>query len=325
MLSEHYFGDVEAVDEARNFPDFFANTFVLPSSLSFSSLNNKRQYIIVGRKGSGKTAAQFTLSTRLQKQGYLTHFFSFYNELKPDDYNQAAATQKIDMLEIANTRNIFLNYDFRGIWGRTFLVKVAEAFKENGFSSKFTEFVSGERGRFSSIFEGILKSAKIKVSTEMLGAAAEVGFDLQNSAREEIALSKFVEVGLNLLRAHHPDLRMYLFVDELVVSKLDARDDEVRARAAMIRDIFRVAREFNNFFSINDLDLHVICAVRPEIRDLISDLDSEMGKIFDGKSVNLSWDMGDEAESLLFRLFKQKVLHSRPPGQLTSTHSLCRQ
>lgn len=313
MLSEHYFGDVEAIDEGRNHSSYFFSTFVAPSSFALSALNNKRKFIIVGRKGSGKTAVQFHFSKQLEENGYLTHFFSFYNDLKPRDYNDAAQLQKIDMLGVANLRNIFLNYDFREIWMRTFLVKIAESLASGGFDSKFVRFVSGERSRLSTIFEGILKSANIKISAEMEGIAAEIGFDLSGIASKEMALDKFVAISLTLLERHHAANRLYLFVDELVFSKLDAADDEVRIRAAMVRDIFRSARDLNNFLAAKDLDFHVVCAVRPEIRDLINDLDAEIGKVFDGKSVNLTWDMGDEEDSLLYRLLKQKVLHSRGP------------
>ncbi len=60
----------------------------------------------------------------------------------------------------------------------------------------------------------------------------------------------------------------------------------------------------------------MICAVRPEIRDLINDLDSEIGKIFDSKSVELTWDIADGDDSLLYRLLKQKVVHSVPGRQV---------
>ena len=46
---DHFFGDVEAIDEGKNHSTFFHNTFVLPNSLSISALNNKRKFIIVGR------------------------------------------------------------------------------------------------------------------------------------------------------------------------------------------------------------------------------------------------------------------------------------
>jgi hypothetical protein len=322
MLSEHYFGDVEAVDEGKNHPEYFHATFVLPSSFSLNALNNNRKYIIVGKKGVGKTAVTFSFARQLESQGFLTHFFSFYNDLKPRDYNEAAATQKIDMLNVANLQNIFLNYDFRLVWKRTFLVKFAESLKENGFESKFTRFVIGERGRLSSIFEGLLKSASLKLSAEMSGIGAEIGLDL-SAFGAELPLDKFVAVALELLHRHHTVNRFYLFVDELVFSKLDAKNDEVRVRAAMVRDIFRVAREMNNYFVTMHMDFHIVCAVRPEIRDLINDMDAEIGKVFDGKSVTLAWDMGDEDESLLFRLFKLKVIHSKQPRNVEFESFFC--
>ena len=100
MLSQHYFGDVEAIDEGKNHKEYFNRTFVLPSSFSLNSLNNNGSYIILGRKGSGKTAVQFHLAGVLEEKGYLSHFFSFYNDMKPRDYNQASTTQKIDMLGV---------------------------------------------------------------------------------------------------------------------------------------------------------------------------------------------------------------------------------
>lgn len=77
-LSERYFGDLEAFDEANQNDTFFEQTFVLPSSLSMDSLKNNKKFIIVGRKGSGKTSVQMHLSNKLNKKGYFTHHFRFF-------------------------------------------------------------------------------------------------------------------------------------------------------------------------------------------------------------------------------------------------------
>lgn len=311
MLSEHYFGDVEAIDEGKNHPEYFSSTFLMPTSIAISSLRNDRNFIIVGRKGSGKTALQFYFSGIVEKSGYFTHFFSFYNDMKAKDYNSAVAAQRIDLLQLNNNRNIFLNYDFRDVWKRTLLIKIAETLRSKGLSSKFIQFMLDGKGRLSSIFEGLLKSSSVKLSANMVAISGEIGFDLGHLANNEIPLSSLAEIGAKLLEENHRQHRMYLFVDELVFSKLDAHDDEVRVRAAMVRDIFRTARSLNNYFHQNGMDFHVICSVRPEIRDLINDLDAEIGKIFDGKTVDLNWEMGGEDDSLLYRLLKQKVIHSR--------------
>lgn len=311
MLSEHYFGDVEAIDEGRNHSEYFSRTFIIPSSFALSSLNNAGKYVIVGRKGAGKTAIQFFLSQQLERDGYLHHFFSFYNDLKPKDLNSAAATQRIDLLRTENPKNIFLNYDFRQVWERTFFLKLAETLAESGRSSKFTRFALGERTKLSGIFEGLAKSASIRISGEYFGIAAEIGFDLSKFSNGEVPLDQYCVILRELFKGEHITERGFLFVDELVFSKLDKKDDEIRVRAAMVRDIFRTARELNNFFLQEGMDFHIIASIRPEIRDLLCELDSEINKIFDGKSVLLSWDMGRDSDSLLFRLFKQKVIHSK--------------
>ncbi|WFE73573.1 P-loop ATPase, Sll1717 family [Roseinatronobacter sp. S2] len=306
LLSECYFGDVEAIDEGNNFPDYFHSTFILPSSFSVNALNNKRKYIIVGRKGSGKTAVQFYLSDKLKERGYLCRFFSFHSDIKPNDFNSAGKTQKIDILGIGNPKNIFLNYDFREIWTRTFLVKIAEELKTNSLSSPFTDFVLGKRNKLSSIFEGILKSASVEVSLDFLGLPATVGFDFSGYQNGEVPLSEFINAALELLKKYHDTHLLYLFVDELVLSRLDAADDEVRVRAAMVRDILRCARELNNFFVKWKIDFNIICALRPEIRNLLNDMDSEIGKLVDGKSVDLEWDINDGEETLLYRVLSKK-------------------
>lgn len=311
MLSEHYFGDVEAIDEGNNHSEYFETTFIAPSSLSLSSLNNRDKYIIVGRKGAGKTAVQFHLSRQLEQKGYLHHFFSFYNDLAPSDLNNAVATQRIDLLKVDTPKNIFSNYDFRQVWERTFFLKLAETLAAAGFNSSFTRFALGERSRLSGLFEGLLKSASIRVSADYAGIAAEVGFDLSVFTSGEVPLAQYCTILRELFAKHHTGERAFLFVDELVFSKVDKKDDEIRVRAAMVRDIFRKVRELNNFFHKQNLDFHIIASIRPEIRDFICEFDAEINKIFDGKSVLLSWDMGKDTDSLLFRLFKQKVIHSK--------------
>jgi hypothetical protein len=310
MLSEHYFGDVEAIDEGKNHTSYFESTFIVPSSFSLSNLNNKRKFIILGRKGTGKTAVQFHFSRKLQETGFLTHFFSFYGDLRPTDYQDAAKTQDIDMLSIASSPGMMPNYDFRDVWRRTFLVKIAETLVQNGQQSKFTSFAIGNRKKLVSLFEGIKRSTSITLSADVRVIAAEVGIDLTKLKNNDLPLNQYAEVLTKLISTHHQNLKMYLFVDELVFSRLDSASDEVRIRAAMVRDIIRTARDLNNYFVETGLDVHIVCSLRPEVRDLINELDAEIGKILDGKCVNLDWVITEEEDSQLFQILKKKVIHS---------------
>lgn len=313
QLSELYFGDLEALDEGRLHEKYFLDTFVIPSSFSVRSLNNRGKFIIVGRKGSGKTAAQFWLAESIRKEGYLSSFFSFYTDLRPDDHIQLSRTQSIDFIEVANKRNIFLHYDFRDIWERTFFLKIAEGLASSGIRNEFTDFCTRKRSRLSNLFDGILKSLSIEISGELSGICAKVGIDLAAFKDGIVPLRTYNAICRELVKDHFSDTKYYLFVDELVFSKLDAHDDEVKVRAAMVRDIVRTARELNIFFALNGFDVHIICSLRPEIRNLLNELDSEIGKIVDGRDVSLDWNFDSGQDSLLWRIFENKVRFSHSP------------
>jgi hypothetical protein len=65
-LSELYFGELEAHDEARLHSDYFRKCFIAPNSMTASTLRNDNKFIIIVRKGSGKTAVQMHLSEELK-------------------------------------------------------------------------------------------------------------------------------------------------------------------------------------------------------------------------------------------------------------------
>lgn len=317
MLSEHYFGDVDAFEEKRNHPSFFESTFVRPSSFSSASLANNKKYIVVGRKGTGKTAIQVRVARELEEKGYVTWFFSFFDGVKQRDFNDAVRTQRLDLVDIANPRHLFSNYDFREVWERTILTKFAEAFTEAGLGSNFTRFMLGEKSGLTSVFEGVLKTLSVKLSADVLGIGAEVNADFSKYSGEAgVPLLEYVDAARKLFFKHHRDHQAAIFIDELVFSRLDSKDDEIRVRAAMVRDILRVAKELNGAFVVEGSPSVVFCTLRPEVRDLLCDLDAEISKSIDGKFVDLVWDTGDGAESLLIHLFKQKIIHSRQGRQI---------
>ena len=309
-LAELYFGDVEALDEGRLHPDYFDATFTVPTSFTLESLNNRRNFLIVGRKGSGKTAVQFHLGSLLGKKGYLSKFFSFYNDLRPGDHLGLARTQRIDFLELGDWTNIAQYYDFREIWERIFFIKIAEGFRAAGVENELTRFALGSGPRLSKLLQGIVKATRVKFSADMSGVAVDLGFNGEDLSSPDVALSDFNSVCREIFRTRLKGAKFYLFVDELVFSKLDGKDDEVRTRAAMVRDILRQARDLNIFFAVEEIDIHIICAIRPEVRNLINDIDSEIGKITNGKDVILEWSVEDGEKGLLSEIFRRKIRHS---------------
>lgn len=146
----------------------------------------------------------------------------------------------------------------------------------------------------------------------MAAIAAEVGIDLSKLGdKKEISLKSYNKVCRNLFVDHCIQYQMYFFIDELVFSRLDAKEDEITLRAAMVRDLIRTARELNSLAFKHGHNFHFICSIRPEIRNLINDLDSESGKYLDGKDVELSWIMKSADErSLILDVLMRKVEYS---------------
>ncbi|MGO7588594.1 P-loop ATPase, Sll1717 family [Rhizobium leguminosarum] len=312
-LSEHYFGELEAFDEAKLNEVFFDKTFVVPSSLSMDSLRNNRKFIIVGRKGAGKTAVQMRLSEQLRNKGYFTHSFRFFYDLRSDDYAEISKTQsEISYSNVTNQRSIFLHYDFRDIWERVFFQKIANTLIDNGHNNLFTSFVEPKNSFFSNIFDGISRSLTVKLLPQMGPIAAEIGIDLSKIERSgEISLKSFNKICRSLFAKHCVQFQFYFFVDELVFSRLDAKEDEITLRAAMVRDIIRTIWELNAFSYSERMEFHFICSIRPEVRNLINDLDSESGKYLDGKDVELNWIMKSSNErSLIHDVLIKKVEYS---------------
>jgi hypothetical protein len=102
---------------------------------------------------------------------------------------------------------------------------------------------------------------------------------------------------------------MYFFVDELVISTLNTKTDEYKARIALIRDIVRTCCALNDYCVQNNLDFHFICSLRPEIRSRLNELDPKISKIMDGNDVLLVWD-----EHSLLEILTQKAVRGAPAG-----------
>jgi hypothetical protein len=315
-LSKLNFGQYDGFDEESSTPQFFDQSFVLPFSIALGQLNNRSNFIIVGKKGSGKSSAQLHLKRQLEATGYSTIFFRFFNDVTAEDYRKLATTQPLSFTAIVGKdainqlKNIFNNYDFRSVWEREIFVQISQLMKGNGLVSRFTKFVDSTLpNAVRGFLVGLLKSLQVKISIPVSGIAAELSLDLNGviDGDGRISIENFNRIAKELFIEAVRTQKIYMFIDELVLSKLDAQDDEVRIRAALIRDIFKVVNDLNILCSRNTLDVHFICTLRPEIRNLLNDFDSEISKIIDSRDVLLHWDSKDNGRSVLLEIFEKKV------------------
>lgn len=283
--------------------------------MNVSSLRNNRKFIIVGRKGVGKTAVQMNLSNDLMNRGYFTHHFRFMYDLRSDDYADVSKTQSdVSYNVAANPRKLFVHYDFRDVWERVIFRKIGEKLRKEGHCNAFVDFVAPTGSTIKGIFDGIKKSLRLEIDFPIGPALASIGLEPSSflNDKDEVSLRSFNSASRLLFIEHCQQFQFYFFIDELVFSRLDAKDDEITLRAAMVRDIVRTAWELNLLSCKEEMDFHFITSLRPEIRTLINDLDSESGKFLDGKDVELTWiaRSGDSENFLLTEVLKAKVENS---------------
>lgn len=311
-LSEFNFGEYDARREFLRSQSYFMETFIDPISFPLGTLSNKTNYIIVGQKGAGKTACQLYLeSDRAQRQGYLSGLISFYDDLTPDDYTDFASTQRMNLISLDQLTSIESQYDFKEVWKRILFIRIAKILQAEGFSNSFTAFCLSTTGGTNSIIDGIKKSLKVEVKVPLHFLETKLEFDPSKLAAQsnELTVPEFNRIAEQLLVADCVQYRLYFFVDELVISNLNTKSDEYRARLCLIRDIVRTCCYLNDFCVTNDLDMHFICNLRPEIRTKLNELDPEISKVMDGNDVFLGWDR----DSLL-EILTQKIVVGAPRG-----------
>jgi len=120
-------------------------------------------------------------------------------------------------------------------------------------------------------------------------------------------------ISLDLLRKNGVGKKLFIFIDELLLSKLALKDDEVSARIALIRDLIRCIDQLNFYFVSNNLDIHIICSLRQNIRNEILKTNGELSKTIDGNGFTLTWG-GRNAELKMREIILSKIQFGASPN-----------
>lgn len=310
-FKECAFGDYSGLREYRRNRDRFMRTFVLPESFSMNSLRNDGNFVVVGRKGSGKSTCCLALGHRKQEEGFATTFYSFSDDLNRLDLKEAVQTQVIDLRDLS-TRKLFDSilefYDFRELWKRKVLNAIARRISEDGGRSPFTTFATSVQLSEASIAEGVGKGLNVTLPDIALPGFLKTALS-QGPTEKTLSLRKYNDACMRLLRECHPNTRHMFFFDELNLSHTKSDSSEYDTLIALIRDIVRAAAELNDDFAEAGMAVHVICALRPEIRNEIVRRDAELSKIVDSNYVRLSWPHANDPDNPLIEMLRQKLIH----------------
>ena len=127
------FGDYSGLREYKRNPDFFVNSFIEPPSFSLNSLHNRRNFIIVGRKGTGKSSCCLALAHLKKNEGFRSTFYSFSEDLTRAEIKDAVVTQRLNLSDIS-TKKLFDSiidfYDFRDLWTRRVIHSLSSGLAE---------------------------------------------------------------------------------------------------------------------------------------------------------------------------------------------------
>ena len=316
-IRDYNFGDYSGLREYRRNRSYFLNSFISPQGFRLSDLRNDRNYILVGRKGTGKSTCCLAHSADKRNDGYTCTFFNFSDDLNSTDLRDAVRTQHLSFnVEFISKlqESISEMYDFRDLWKRKVLITIAKDLLEKKQSSRFTDVASQIYLPDESISDGVLKGLRINVAkfAELLPE----GWGGPTGEKGEVELRKYNKVLLGLLATFHSDLKFYYFFDELNISHTKSNSDEYETLIALVRDIVRSTSELNDFFVENGLDCHIICCLRPEVRNEVLARDNELSKVIDSNFVSLSWPVRANAENPLMDLLRSKIKHGKPEDSL---------
>lgn len=308
-LKDFIFGDYSGLREYTRDPELFVQSFVEPSSLSLGSLRRNGNFIIVGRKGTGKSSCCLTYAHRLSKEGYVTTFFNFSEDLTRLDLKEAVQTQSINLSDIS-TKKLFDSivewYDFRDLWIRKVIHRIATSIVRSGGTSSFTKFATSVSLSESSIAEGVGRGLSLPLNIENWKETLK-GLKLPSNGSSTLSLHEYNEACLQLIQEYHPGIKFFFFFDELNLSHVKSDSSEYNTLLALVRDVLRASAFLNDWAVRSAVDLNVVCSIRPEVRRKILSLDSEMSKLVDSNSVDLSWPFKPADDNPLISLLKNKL------------------
>lgn len=276
-----------------------------------NSLRNSQNFVLIGRKGTGKSSCCLSLSHAKRLKGYNTTFYNFSEEVGRSELKEAVHTQNIDLKSIDTTKlfeSILEAYDFRDMWKRKVLHRIA---LDLPGSSTFKSWVTSIDLSENGIADGLERGLNLPLPEPAKSILGTVWHGANKiKANSKISLKDFVSIGFDLLFQCHPDVRHYFFFDELNLSHSKSKTDEYNTYLALIYDIVRATDELNDLFVRKKVDVHVICSLRPEIRNAIIRRDSEMQKVIESCHVNLSWPSREGVDNPLMTLLRKKMENS---------------
>ena len=293
-LSKVFFGYADAEEEFNQRPELFDSAFVDPHNYLDKILNDSK-YLILGRKGSGKTA----FSAKIRRVADLS------------DNITANPCSLADMDYVSFNRfaeaNVAGGRRFHSIWKFLLMTEILKMI--------FNEFPERENSKLTELYEGlkshgfITGDSLVRVATkirrtqivlnvaEIFKTTADIEHDVTLNGLDEIA-----DLILETIRdSYFGERKFFLIIDGL--------DDVLRLEdfsPDIVTGLIRAISYINKSFSKAEVRVKVVLLMRTDIYELCQDPD--LNKIKRDAAINLSWTK-DDLKNIVYKRISVQYPH----------------
>lgn len=269
------------------------DTFLTPDNVNLSRLSNSNNHFILGPRGVGKTSLLRYFSQSKEESGCSVYFVLFkthFTEPLKVDLSKNVWFDRVasDKFEISQ--------DYKDSWTWFIIRKLSEILINDESippSSPLSKLMGIGSDWFSTVlgFFPTIRGGNIQISspTTPIGQiSADLGFERKSSP---ISIRDVNQKAMSLLRGITLNRKIYLLIDELEV--FFQNQQQYKRDLWMVRDIVFAVKELNYFFRENNIEIHIVCAVRTEVLYALSGADGqEVERVVEDASEKLSWNFG---------------------------------
>ncbi|MFD2233350.1 P-loop ATPase, Sll1717 family [Phaeospirillum tilakii] len=316
MLRDINFGDVDAKNEIlkqnRSGERVFFETFLIPERISVDDITSGRKYIILGLKGTGKTALLRYINDMCIGRGCISEIILFKSHISEEDRINLSKSSGFEVVHTGDSP-VFIQ-DFKEAWKWMIYQRISALLKKDGNKSieskKLYKITGVEEGSVSSSIGSLLsriKSSHIKVTAEAAGIVGELGVDIAGSGDgRNVLISDVNRTCGELLNKIDLPKNIYLFFDELELFHQTSEQFDRDRR--IIRDLVYATSFINAESSESGRKIFIVSSLRTEVLHSILELGHEIGRDVDDYGVRIDWSDGtDSSNHPLLRLIAKKI------------------
>jgi energy-coupling factor transporter ATP-binding protein EcfA2 len=285
-VSRIKFGDIDARHEILSRDPgrrkLFLDAFCVPDDSHLEELLSGEKFLLVGPKGSGKTAyLRYVHHLLNENQNSLSKFIIFRDEVTSQDRDKLSALANFriydsaemnaedePMLDCVSAWQLFIHREIATLISKShdLCAKTPEVMTYVGMLEKF--FSSFRTSKFKKFLNSITKG-RVKVAS--LGNELEVEAEFIDS-HGNIDVSELVRYCNSVVsqldfNAERRDPRLNIFFDELNISFVSGAD--FRKNAVVIRDLVSACGIMNTLFAEYNVPIYIYTAIRSEVVDSI--------------------------------------------------------